>query len=346
MNPVVSIIILNYNGERFLSEVLKNLYETQYSPFEIIVVDNNSSDNSLQILSNFSDIRLIVNKENLGFAEGNNVGIRAAKGEYIALVNNDLKVTPNWLSPLIDFLEKNKEYAAVQPKILSWQEPSEFEYAGGAGGFIDRYGYPFSRGRILRKCEIDMGQYDDPIDIFWASGACIVVRKSVIDEVGMLDSDFFLHQEEIDWCWRMLLRGYKIKAIPKSIVYHYGGGSLNYDHPFKLYLNYRNNLAMLLKNRERAKILAILPIRILLDFGAFFHNILQGKWKNAWSIVKGYFYVIFHIKSILKKRKWVQEKIKNISDHQLESLIFPGSIILSYYTGKKSFERLHFNGKK
>lgn len=340
MKPLVSIIILNYNGEHFLKDTLIALKNTSYQPIEVIIVDNASTDDSLNIIRQFDFVTLIESKENLGFAEGNNVGIRKAAGKYICLVNNDLKVTPGWLDPLIDFLENHPDYAAVQPKILSWQDETLFEYAGGAGGFLDRYGYPFTRGRILRYCEKDLGQYDSAARIFWASGACFCLRKDVIDKVGLLDKDFFLHQEEVDWCWRMNLAGFKIAAIPSSVVFHHGGGALNYGSPVKLYFNYRNNLAMLLKNMEIITLLSILPVRLLLDFGAIFHNIVQGKLKNTWSIIRGYFSILRNSKAILTKRRTVQNKIRVIKDSDLKPVLYSKSIILSYYLGKKSFLEL------
>lgn len=346
MAASVSVIVLNWNGERFIGETISHLLKTRYSPLEIIVVDNHSSDNSLAILKSFPEITIIQNQENLGFAEGNNVGIRRAGGKYIALVNNDLKVEPDWLDPLIEFLENNPDYAAVQPKILSWANPTMFEYAGGVGGFIDRYGYPFTRGRIMHYVEEDRGQYDTICDVFWVSGACMVVRKSVVDEVGLMDKDFFLHQEEIDWCWRMQLAGYKLAAIPWSNAYHFGGGSLNYDHPFKLYLNYRNNLTMLLKNMDLFRLLSVLPIRIILDFGAFFHNIVQGKMGNAFSIVRGYFAVLWRIFRIMQKRKRIRQMVRKQDGRVNEDLVYPHSIILSYYLGRKTFSSLRFYQKE
>lgn len=346
MNPLVSLVILNYNGENFLIEVLNSLINSTYKNIEILVVDNCSSDNSINIIKQqFTQVKLIENSKNLGFAEGNNVGIRAANGKYICLVNNDLKVEENWLSPLINFLENSPEYAAVQPKVLSWRDPAKFEYAGASGGYIDKYGIPFMRGRILDEVEKDDAQYDEIVEIFWASGAAICFRAAIVEEIGALDNDFFLHQEEIDFCWRMILKGYKLAAIPESIVYHYGGASLGYESPQKLYLNYRNNLSMLIKNMAFKQLLLRMPFRLIIDAGAFFLKIIHMQWQHAFSIFRGYMFIIGHFTSILKKRK----KIKQFSVKQrdLSHLILNKSIVVNHFLHKKNkFSDLSFEPKK
>jgi len=343
MNPLVSLIILNYNGEKFLIEVLNSLLNSSYKEIEIIIVDNHSSDTSINIIKKqFPQVTLIENKENLGFAEGNNVGIRAANGKYICLVNNDLKVDPGWLEPMIDFLEQAPEYAAVQPKVLSWQQPDHFEYAGASGGYIDKYGIPFMRGRIMDAVEADHQQYNDPVEIFWASGAAICFRKQVVEEVGTLDKDFFLHQEEIDFCWRLLLRGYKLAVIPRSIVYHYGGASLNYESPVKLYLNYRNNLTMLLKNMSTRQLLQIIPFRLVIDAGAIALKLLHFQWAHMASIIKGYLFVISNWKTIQKKRKQINQFRQENTD--FSHLVHQKSIVVNHFLHRKSkFSDLSFS---
>ncbi len=344
--PLVSIIILNYNGSEFIEEVLTSVDRCGYPDMEIIVVDNASSDNSPEIVkSNFPGVKVIENKENLGFAEGNNVGIRKANGKYICLVNNDLKVTHGWLDKLVDFLESHPEYGAVQPKILSWREPEMFEYAGASGGFIDKYGITFMRGRILEKVEQDTGQYDESVDIFWASGAAICFRRTIIDEIGELDKNFFLHQEEIDFCWRMILAGYKLAVIPESVVYHYGGASLNYGSPNKLFLNYRNNLTMMFKNMPGKKLAKIFPGRIFLDMGAVFYKLLHGHFGHGWAIIKGYGAAFSNIPHIREQRK------KNLAnrkgDNYFKHTVYDGSIVIDYFLkGNKLFANLSFPVKK
>ncbi len=346
MNPLVSLIILNYNGEKFIIEVLNSLINATYKNIEIIVVDNCSSDGSVNIIKeNFPQIKLIENAKNLGFAEGNNVGIRVAKGEYVCLINNDLKVKKEWLEPLVNFLKNSPEFAAVQPKVLSWREPDKFEYAGASGGFIDKYGIPFMRGRILDEVEADAGQYDDVVEIFWASGTAICFRRKVVDEIGALDKDFFLHQEEIDFCWRMILKGYKLAVIPQSVVYHYGGASLNYESPFKLYLNYKNNLTMLLKNLSFKQLLVRTPFRLVIDMGAVALKIMHWQWQHVGAILKGYGYVITHLPEIFEKRKKIKQFI--VKNNDLSHLVFKKSIVVKHFLHKKyKFSDLSFKPNK
>mgnify|MGYP003294748586 CR=1 FL=1 len=229
---------------------------------------------------------------NYGFAEGYNRAIAQVDSEYVVLLNSDVEVTEGWLEPLIQAMDEDKTIAAVQPKILSWlskengDKPVRFEYAGAAGGLMHWLGYPYCRGRVFSKIEKDEGQYDEPTDIFWASGACLCVRTNIYKELGGLDKNFFAHQEEIDLCWRIHRKGYRVRCIPSSVVYHLGGGALNYEHPRKTFLNFRNNLLMLYKNLPTRRLIPVMVIRFFLDYAAALKFLVTGKPKNAWAVAQ------------------------------------------------------------
>ena len=246
-----AVVILNYNTEDFLREFLPCLIRSveNIEGAEVIVADNDSSDDSLAVMKElFPQVRTIVFEKNHGFTGGYNKAFEQIDCEYFVLINSDIEVTEGWLQPLVDWMDTHPECGACAPKLHSWQEREKFEYAGAAGGFIDKYGYPFCRGRVLKRIQTDAGQYDSPADVFWATGACLMVRSSVYRVLGGLDDRFFAHMEEIDLCWRMQLEGFKITVVPQSLVYHVGGGTLPATSPFKLFLNFRNNLLMLDNN--------------------------------------------------------------------------------------------------
>lgn len=279
-----SIIILNWNGVKHLRTYLPSV--VAHTPeAEIIVADNGSTDNSLEILAKeFPSVKTIVLDQNYGFAEGYNraiekiseVSSQNSEPEYIVLLNSDVEVTEGWLAPLLDYMDTHADVAAVQPKIRSWRNKALFEHAGAAGGFINTLGYPYCRGRVLWHVEEDKGQYDTPIEVDWTSGACMLVRTQVYKDCGGLDASFFAHMEEIDLCWRMRNAGWKLMCLPQSVVYHLGGGSLAYESPRKTYLNHRNNLLMIRKNKQHPG--GVLLIRFFLDYAAAFFYLLQGRW--------------------------------------------------------------------
>ena len=243
---------------------------------DIIVADNGSTDESLKVLQNeFPTVKTIVLDKNYGFAEGYNRAIDQVDSEYVVLLNSDVEVTEGWLQPLLEYMDAHPEVAAVQPKIRSWVRREFFEHAGAAGGYINRLGYPYCRGRVLWKVEQDKGQYDSIVEVDWTSGACMCVRTKVYKECGGLDASFFAHMEEIDLCWRMRNKGWKLMCIPQSVVYHLGGGSLNYESPRKTYLNHRNNLLMIYKNKQHPG--GVLFVRFFLDYAAAFFYLLQGR---------------------------------------------------------------------
>ena len=246
-----AVVILNWNTEDFLRKFLPELLRStaQAADAEVIVADNDSSDDSVMVMKEvFPQVRTIEFEKNYGFTGGYNKAFNKIDCEYFVLINSDIEVTDGWLQPLIAWMDSHPDCGACAPKLHSWQERDKFEYAGAAGGYIDKFGYPFCRGRILKRIETDRGQYDRPEDVFWATGACLMVRSSVYRKLGGLDERFFAHMEEIDLCWRMQLEGWKVTVVPESVVYHLGGGTLPASSPFKLFLNYRNNLMMLDNN--------------------------------------------------------------------------------------------------
>lgn len=283
-----SVVILNWNGAEMLRRFLPSVIAySQGEGVEICVADNASSDNSCEVIEReFPEVRLIRLSENYGFAEGYNRALQQIDAEYVVLLNSDVEVTSGWLEPMTDYLDKHPQVAACQPKLLSFQEKSCFEYAGAAGGFIDKYGYPFCRGRIFDVVESDRGQYDDIIPVFWATGAALLIRLQVYCEVGGLDGRFFAHMEEIDLCWRLRSRGYGIVCLPFSRVYHVGGATLKKENPRKTLLNFRNNLIMLYKNLPENELYRVMRVRLFLDYLAAFVFLLKGDKNNSLAVLR------------------------------------------------------------
>ena len=330
----VSVVILNWNGCDMLRTFLPSVVRySEGEGIEVCVADNGSTDASVTLLQQeFPSVRTIVLDQNYGFADGYNLALQQVDAEYVVLLNSDVEVTEHWLKPMIAYLDKHPEVAACQPKIRSQRQKEYFEYAGAAGGFIDKYGYPFCRGRIMGVVEKDEGQYDTVIPVFWATGAALFIRRADYVNVGGLDGRFFAHMEEIDLCWRLKNGGYTLKVVPSSVVYHLGGGSLPMNHPRKLFLNYRNNLLMLHKNlcaKQRKKIFFA---RVLLDTMAGGLFLLKGQWSNTRSVIRAY-------KAFREMRKAYPVPESSIS----LSGIYPRSIVLEYFLrGKKKFSDLNF----
>lgn len=328
--PKVAVVILNWNGRKYLEQFLPSVVSTSYPNSEIIVADNASTDDSITFLkSNFPSVKILQNQENLGFAGGYNEALKRVEADYFVLLNSDVEVEPNWIAPVIAAMEEDKTVAAAQPKLRGFKNKAEFEYAGAAGGFIDKYGYPFCRGRIFDTLENDQGQYDQPSEIFWASGAAFFIRRSAWLEVGGLDSDFFAHMEEIDLCWRLKIKGYKILYCPDSVVYHVGGGTLEAENPFKTYLNFRNNLFMLLKNLPPGKRFSTLFVRFWLDFISLLKFMAEGKLKQAGAINKAHTAFFKDLRKNLRKTKGINYKKFNSSG------VYQGSIVWDYFAGKR-----------
>lgn len=284
-----AVIILNWNNQAYLEQFLPSLLQhTPANQATIIIADNGSTDGSQEWLSShYPDIRIIPLEKNHGFAGGYNRAIEACHHAHLVLLNSDIEVTAGWLSPLLSQLEA-PQTAAVMPKIRSFAEPGRFEYAGAAGGFIDRYGYPFCRGRIFDQTEMDHGQYDEAMETHWATGACLVIKRAVFQEAGGFDDDFFAHMEEIDLCWRIRRMGYRIAAEPASQVFHVGGGSLPNESPGKLYLNFRNNLAMLYKNLPDKELRPVIRTRMVLDGLAALVYLVRGKPRFTLAVLKAH----------------------------------------------------------
>lgn len=280
----VAVVILNWNGEQMLRDFLPSVVAHSVLPESlgeavVYVADNGSTDSSLSLLAtDFPSVRTIVFDCNYGFADGYNKAFDQIDAEYAVLLNSDVEVTPNWLIPLVEYMDSHPQVAACQPKLMAYHQKEEFEYAGAMGGFIDKYGYPYCRGRIFDTVEKDYGQYDADVPLLWATGACLLVRLSVYKEVNGLDGRFFAHMEEIDICWRMRCRGHEVRSVAASVVYHVGGATLNAGHPRKTFLNFRNNLLMLYKNLPAEELRCVLFVRVLLDYVAAAMFLLKGEW--------------------------------------------------------------------
>lgn len=299
----IAVVILNWNGARLLEQFLPSvmMYSDEAA---IYVADNASTDTSVDLVKRkFPSVKIIRNDGNYGFAKGYNLALEQVEEEYYALVNSDIEVTEGWLAPILSIFDSEPKIGIIQPKILDYKNKEYFEYAGAAGGFIDQYGYPYCRGRIFDKIEKDKGQYNDEIDIFWASGACFFIRKDIYRKLNGFDGDFFAHQEEIDLCWRAFNLGYKAKYTSKSVVYHVGGATLNESNPKKTFLNFRNSLLMLAKNLPENKLFPIILSRLVLDGMAGIQFIFKGKFSHCWAIVKAHFHFYSLINKTLKKRK-------------------------------------------
>jgi GT2 family glycosyltransferase len=289
-SPKVAVVILNWNGRTYLEKFLPSVLLSSYPNFEVIVADNGSTDDSVAFLQKqFPTIRIIKLDKNYGFAGGYNKALAQVESDYYVLLNSDVEVQIRWLEPMVELLESDASIAACQPKILSYNKREQFEYAGAAGGWLDKYGYPFAKGRIFDICEEDHGQYDQSEPIFWASGAALFVRAKVFHEVKGFDDYFFAHQEEIDLCWRIQLAGYKIYSCPASVVYHVGGGTLPKNNSLKTYLNFRNNRIMLSKNLPFLKKLWVMPIRSLLDGLSALKGLLSGDAGYFVAILRAHF---------------------------------------------------------
>lgn len=298
----IAVVILNWNGAKLLEQFLPSILA--YSDeANVYVADNASTDNSIALIkSKFPSITIIQNDDNYGFATGYNVALQQVEENYYALVNSDIEVTKGWLAPMLSIFDSEPNIGIIQPKILDYKNKDYFEYAGAAGGFIDQYGYPYCRGRLFDTIEKDNGQYNDELEIFWASGACFFIRKEIYRTLHGFDGDFFAHQEEIDLCWRAFNLGYKAKYTSKSVVYHVGGATLNEGNPRKTFLNFRNSLLMLTKNLPDNKLFLIIFARLLLDGVAGIQFIFKGKFSHCWAIIKAHFHFFRLINKSLKKR--------------------------------------------
>jgi len=327
----IAIVILNWNGKNLLEKFIPSVIS--YSgDASIYVADNASDDNSVDFLKDtFPEIKIIQNKENFGFAKGYNEALKHVNEDILCLLNSDVEVTKNWLTPILELFDSNPEMAIIQPKILDYKEKNHFEYAGAAGGFIDRYGYPYCRGRIFETVEEDLGQYDDTTPIFWASGACLFIRKKVFDELKGFDVIFFAHMEEIDLCWRCLNLGLKVYYTSKSSIYHVGGATLDKSNPKKTYLNFRNSLYMLVKNAN-GNLFLLIVFRLILDGLAGLRFLFQFKHKYILAILHAHIDFYKNLPALLKQRNELPKAIKH---YKIKSIVW------SYFLqNKKKYSRL------
>lgn len=339
---LVSIIIPHYNGSAMLSKCLESLQKTTYPNFKIILADNASEDNSVQMVSeDFPSVDVIRLDSNKGYAGGCNAGIVAAKkSDYVVLLNNDVLVDPEWLTIMVDVMESDNNIAACQPKILSLKNKGYFDYSGAAGGLMDKYAYPFARGRIIATIEQDNGQYNDETSIFWASGTACILRNSALEKVGYLDEVFFAHMEEIDLCWRFRLSGYKIMVAPKSVIYHQSGATLSAEKFKKKYLNHRNSIIMMLKNYSSWSLIKLFPMRIILETMALGYSLLTLDLNRFSGLIAAFLWLLTHPIYLIRARKRAQS-VRVISDEEILNSLYDGSIALSYYfKGKKTAKEL------
>jgi GT2 family glycosyltransferase len=317
----IAVVILNWNGVKLLEQFLPSV--VQYSSeATVYVADNASTDDSISFVkANFPTVQIIKNDYNFGFAQGYNEALKNVDADIFALINSDIEVTENWLQPIIETFKNEAQTAIIQPKILDYKRKEYFEYSGAGGGFIDKYGYPFCRGRIFETLEKDNGQYNDSCEIFWASGACFFIRSSVYKELNGFDADFFAHQEEIDLCWRAFNNNHIIKYNGDSTVYHVGGATLNQENPKKTFLNFRNSLLMLVKNLPKESLVKLLFLRMILDGIAGIRFLFQGKILHSIAVLKAHFY-FYHLLSINYKKR---------GKTQLKKYYKVKSIVYSYY---------------
>lgn len=331
MKANVAVVILNYNGKKHLENFLPSV--VQHTHYPIIVADNASTDDSVLFLKKkYPAISILQNTQNEGFAGGYNWALKQVEAQFYILLNSDVEVTPNWIDPVLNYLQANANRVACQPKILSYTNKSDFEYAGAAGGFIDWLGYPFCRGRVFDTCEKDVAQYNDNHEIFWATGACLFIKAEVFHALGGFDADFFAHMEEIDLCWRIKNAGFEVHYCGESTIYHLGGGTLNKSNPRKTFLNYRNSLAMLYKNLPTNHVFLNIFFRLILDGISGVRLFLSGNFKEVWAIIQAHFAFYGMIPLLKKKRSKTFSPITHI---------YPHSIIWQYFAkGNKTFQSL------
>lgn len=333
-----AVVILSYNGTKWHELFLPKIVEEAHTGYDVIVVDNASTDETLQyVQTNFPTIKTLQIGVNHGFANGYYEALNQIQAKYYILLSADFEVTEGWFPPLHEAMEKDEQLAACQPKIRYWRDRECFEYAGAGGGFMDNFGYLFCRGRIFFDIEKDLGQYNDNIEVFWASGGCFMVRSALYHQVGGLDNSLYAHMEEVDLCWRLKNAGYKIGYIAASLVYHVGGSVISYGSPQKLYYNFRNNLVLLIKNERTSKLLWLFPLRMVLDGVAGLRLLLTGNVRQTYTIIKAHFHFYRDLDKWLDQRK----KNKAMIVKRNEEGIYPRSIVWDYFLlRKKKFAQL------
>lgn len=324
----IAVVILNWNGRHMLEQFLPSVTRHTTGDAEVIIADNGSTDDSLTFLkSHYPQLRLIAMDRNYGFAEGYNRALAQIDADYYVLLNDDVEVTEGWWQKVVAAMDGDTSIGIAQPKLLMYSQRDTFEYAGGSGGYIDKLGYPFCRGRIFSTLEKDQGQYDDTREIFWASGAAMFIKSAVWKELGGLDGDFFAHMEEIDCCWRAKNRGYKVIIVPEAVVYHVGGGTLPKSSPFKTQLNFRNNLAMLYKNLPDKRLRRVLCLRFVLDWVAALSFLAKGNWGEFKAVFKAH-------KEFRQWRPSLKVKRASVNPHEI-NCVYPKSLLIQYHLLRK-----------
>lgn len=336
--PKVAVVIIHWNRQALLEKFLPAVLASTWPNLEVVLADNASTDNSVAyVRQHFPGVKIVRNESNYGYAGGYNHALKQVEADYYVLLNNDIEVPAGWIEPIIEAMEADKNLGACQPKILDYKNKTHFEYAGACGGFIDRYAYPFCRGRIFNHLEEDKGQYDTPADIFWATGACMFIRASLFQQAAGFDEYFFAHMEEIDLCWRLQLMGFRLQVIPQSRVYHVGGGTLDKINAHKTYLNFRNSLLMIYKNQASLNLWWIILVRSTLDLIASLQFLARGQWAHSWAIHRAHADFFFKLGRWHKKRREVQHMRHNKQLHG----VYAGSIVFAHYAlGKKHFSDL------
>ena len=335
----VAVVILNWNGIKYLHDFLPFVMASTWPNLDIVVGDNGSTDDSLGFLrANYPSVRIIENKENYGFTGGYNRVLAQVKADYYILLNSDVEVQPGWIEPVIALMQTDSKIAAAAPKILSYAQKDNFEHAGAAGGFIDKFGYPFCRGRIFYEIEQDNGQYDQPGEIFWASGAAMFIKMKNWDEAGGFDESFFAHMEEIDLCWRLKNMGYKVMYCPQSVIYHVGGGTLNSENPFKTYLNFRNNLLLLKNNLPFWRAFWTISLRFWMDLLALARFLMEGKRKDAWAISRAHQNFVVRLFQSKVKSDIIKRYHRQISNEKYHHItgVYSRSLVWDFFVNKKT----------
>ena len=326
-----AVVILNYNGEKLLEQFLPSVIQHSANA-EIIIADNNSTDRSRAFVrERFPQVRIIHLDQNYGYCGGYNRALRQVTADYCVLLNSDIEVTPGWLSPMINLLDRNPSVAAVQPKVLSYHNKKKFEHAGAGGGFIDSLGYPFCRGRVFDYVEEDKGQYNDEREIFWATGACLMIRSEVFKTFGGFDEDFFAHMEEVDLCWKVHRTKLKVFYCGKSSIYHVGAGTLSYKSSQKVFLNFRNGLSLLCKHLNTGELFYKLPLRIIFDLAAAFRFLLQGQGANFTAVLRAHVNFLLNLRRDLIKRK----EIRSVFPSYSNAMVYKGSVVVDYFLRKE-----------
>ncbi len=355
--PKVAVCILNYNGHQanYLQQFLPTVYASEYANLDIYVIDNKSTDDSVAYLQKEGFVALntptennrflIALDQNYWFAGGYNHGLKDIDADYFVLLNSDVAVSPNWITPIIELMEKDQQIAACQPKIKLFANPVLFEHAGGSGGFVDKWGYPFCRGRIFNSLETDTGQYENTQPIFWASGAAFFIRAKLYYDIGGLDADYKAHMEEIDLCWRLQRANYKIMVCPQSVVHHVGGGTLPKENPHKTYLNFKNSLTTIFKNETGLKMYWIIWVRLVLDGVAATRFLTKGEFGNIGAVIKAHWSFFFSFFNNLKKQKETTQQIAAAQFPSKKQVVTPQkyakSIVWQHFVkGKQKYSEL------